>query len=167
MKTYTNQQLSSQAIHLFVNFCTLWRSPRAAIKTFTAALLGALLATQAQAFGAAGHAVIGEIGLGLIKGSRAEAQVRRILGVVAMRDASVWADCVKSIDPLNDFKYANAGRYLECAVLESDAAELDRMADYVRRNDTGCKPKPGEESCHKQFHYTNPPLQRGRYVDAV
>nr|WP_316642126.1 S1/P1 nuclease [uncultured Roseateles sp.] len=140
------------------------RSPRAALKSIAALLLGGLLATQAQAFGAAGHSAIGEVALDLIKGSHAETEVRRILGATAMRDAAVWADCVKSIDPANDFKYANAGRYPECAVLESDPAELVRMGDYVRRNDMDCKPKPGEESCHKQYHYTNPPLQSGRYV---
>jgi len=140
------------------------RSPRAALKSLAALLLGSLFAGQALAFGAVGHGAIGEVALGLLKGSRAETEVRRILGTTAVRDAAVWADCVKSIDPANDFKYANAGRYPECAALEGDAAELARMADYVRRNDMDCKPKPGEESCHKQYHYTNPPLQSGRYV---
>lgn len=26
------------------------------------------------------------------------------------------------------------------------------MGDFVRRNDTNCQPRPGEESCHKQYH---------------
>jgi hypothetical protein len=38
------------------------------------------------------------------------------------------------------------------------------MSDFVRRNDTNCARKPTEESCHKQYHYSDVAIQRDRYV---
>ncbi|KAK6024040.1 hypothetical protein OSTOST_10162 [Ostertagia ostertagi] len=37
------------------------------------------------------------------------------------------------------------------------------MANYVRRNDKQCK-LAGEDTCHKQTHYTDVALQRSRYL---
>ncbi|UXH78445.1 S1/P1 nuclease [Roseateles amylovorans] len=131
----------------------------AAALTLLAACCG-----QAFGFGAVGHNTVGEIAAQLIKGHRAETEVRRILGTVSLRDIAVWDDCVKGIDVNNDFKYAVTGRFPECAVFENNADEEARMRDYVRRNNEQCHPKPGDENCHKQYHYANVAIQRGRYV---
>ena len=93
-----------------------------------------------------------------------DAEVKRILGKVSLRDIAVWDDCVKGIDTGNGFKYAVTGRFHECAVFENDPEEEARMRDYVQRNFEQCDPKPGEESCNKQYHYSNVAIQRGRYV---
>jgi hypothetical protein len=37
------------------------------------------------------------------------------------------------------------------------------MIDFVRRNDTNCQRVPGDESCHKQYHYTDEAIERKRY----
>lgn len=139
----------------------LSRSARAA--ALAVSLACASFSQQAQAFAAIGHSAVGDIAAALIKGSRAETEVKRILGPVSLHDMAVWADCVKGIDAFNDFKYTVTGRYPECAVFENPAEEL-LMRDYVQRNHDACAPKPGEESCHKQYHYTNPAVQAGRYV---
>lgn len=129
-------------------------------------LLAACCGT-AFGFGAVGHNTVGEIAAQLIKGHRAEAEVKRILGPVSLRDIAVWGDCVKGIDVYNDFKYAVTGRFPECAVFENNAEEEARMRDYVKRNNEQCGPKPGEENCHKQYHYANVALQRGAYKAGV
>jgi len=121
------------------------------------------ISQQARAFAAVGHSAVGDVAAALIKGSRAETEVKRVLGPVSLHDIAVWSDCVKGIDAYNDFKYTVTGRYPECAPFENAAEEL-LMRDYVQRNNDACAPKPGEESCHKQYHYTNPAVQAGRYV---
>lgn len=126
--------------------------------------LMAVCCGQAFGFGAVGHNTVGEIAAQLIKGHRAETEVKRILGPVSLRDIAVWDDCVKGIDTGNDFKYAVTGRFAECAVFENNAEEEARMRDYVKRNFEQCQPKPGEESCNKQYHYANVAIQRGRYI---
>lgn len=121
-------------------------------------------AQQAHAFAAVAHSAVGDVAAELIKGSRAETEVRRILGAGSLHDIAVWADCVKGIDALNEFRYASTGRFPECAVFENSADEEERMRDYVKRNQDACSPKPSEESCHKQYHYSNQALQRGHYT---
>lgn len=127
------------------------------------AAVALLSAGSAFAFGAQGHSTIGEIADRLLEGQRAQAELRRILGPVSMRDIAVWGDCVKGIDVYNDFKYATTGRFPECAPFENKTDEEALMRAYVQRNNEQCGPKPGEENCHKQYHYTNVALQRGRY----
>ncbi|HLO96537.1 MAG TPA: S1/P1 nuclease [Burkholderiaceae bacterium] len=118
---------------------------------------------SARAWGATGHSTVGDVAAQLIKGTRAEREVARILGPVSLHDIAVWPDCVKGIDPAKDFRYTVTGKYAECAPFENRPEEEALMRDYVRRNNEGCAPRPGEESCHKQYHYTNPALERGRY----
>jgi len=137
-------------------FNSLARS--AAALSFLAACCG-----QAYGFGAVGHNTVGEIAGQLIQGHRAAAEVKRILGDVSLRDIAVWDDCVKGIDVYKDFKYTSTGRYPECAVFENKPDEEARMRDYVMRNNEQCKPKAGDENCHKQYHYANVAIQRGRY----
>lgn len=130
---------------------------------FAALVLAAAPHQTAHAWGATGHSAVGDIAAQLIKGTRAEREVARILGPVSLHDIAVWPDCVKGIDPSKDFRYTVTGRYPECAPFENKPEEEALMRDYVRRNNEGCAPRPGEESCHKQYHYTNTALERGRY----
>ncbi|MGM9516144.1 S1/P1 nuclease [Roseateles sp. DB2] len=137
---------------------------RSALATAFAALaLAASPHQSAMAWGATGHSAVGDIAAQLIKGTRAEREVARILGSVSLHDIAVWPDCVKGIDPAKDFRYTVTGRYPECAPFENKPEEEALMRDYVKRNNEACGPQPGDESCHKQYHYTNPALERGRY----
>ncbi|WAC74085.1 S1/P1 nuclease [Roseateles sp. SL47] len=129
----------------------------AAALTLLAACCG-----QAFGYGAVGHNTVGDIASQLIQGHRAAAEVKRILGDISLRDIAVWDDCVKGIDPSKDFQYTSTGRFPECAVFEKPDEEA-RMRQYVQRNLEQCKPKAGDESCHKQYHYSNVAIQRGRY----
>ena len=65
------------------------------------------------------------------------------------------------IDP-KTLQYQNAGKYPACAIYETDVGEQE-MADFVRRNTDNCSPKPGEEICHKQYHYSDIPIQEDHY----
>ncbi len=127
-------------------------------------MLPLLSTSQAHAFAASGHFAVADTAAELIKGSRAEQEVLRILKATSLHDIAVWSDCVKGIDALNEFKYTVTGRFPECAVFERKPDEEERMRDYVQRNQDACSPKAGEESCHKQYHYTNQAVQRGRYT---
>ncbi len=131
-------------------------------RRLVAAAALALLAATARAWGPDGHHTVGAIADRLIAGSNAQAQVKALLGDLTLEQAAVWADCAKGIDPAKDFAYTSAGKYPECAVFETPALEAE-MADFVRRNDTNCARMPGDESCHKQYHYTDEAIQRRRY----
>jgi hypothetical protein len=123
----------------------------------------AVLGNQAVAWGPDGHHTVGAIADQLIAGSNAAKQVHTILGGLSLQDAAVWADCAKGIDPNKNFTYTSAGVYPECKIYETPALEAE-MADFVRRNDTNCARKPAEESCHKQYHYTDVAIQRSQYA---
>ncbi|HEY9108653.1 MAG TPA: S1/P1 nuclease [Roseateles sp.] len=125
-----------------------------------AALLTAPLA--AHAWGPDGHQTVATIAAGLIKGTPTEARVKALLGDIPLPLAAVWADCAKGISPARNYSYPTTGKYAECAPLEKPA-RIAEMADYVRRNDRQCQPA-GEETCHKQMHYTDVALQRSRYL---
>jgi hypothetical protein len=125
------------------------------------ALMGHALA--AHAWGADGHQAVGTIAADLIKGTPAEARVQALLGGITLAQAAVWADCAKGIEPSRDYAYTSAGRYAECAPLETPV-RMAEMSDYVRRNDNNCARKPKDESCHKQYHYTDVAIQRSRYL---
>ena len=133
------------------------RLPRTA-----AALFAALFATTASPWGADGHHTVGALADRLVAGSRAQARVKALLGDLTLEQAAVWADCAKGVDPLKNFAYTATGKYAECAVYETPEGEAE-MIDYVRRNDTNCPRVPGDESCHRQYHYTDEAIQRPRY----
>jgi hypothetical protein len=114
------------------------------------------------AWGPDGHHTVGAIADNLIAGTYASAEVKKLLGSLTLQDASVWADCAKGIDPNRNYTYQSAGRYPECMVFETPKLEAE-MSDFVRRNDKNCNPKPGEESCHKQYHYTDVAIQHDKY----
>lgn len=116
----------------------------------------------AHAWGPDGHQTVATIAAGLLKGTPAEARVKALLGDIRLPLAAVWADCAKGISPSQNYAYTSAGRYPECAPLETPA-HIAEMADYVRRNDKQCA-LAGEQTCHKQTHYTDVALQRSRYL---
>jgi len=128
-----------------------------------AALATAFAATPASAWGPDGHHTVGALADRLIAGTPAAAHVHELLDGLSLRDAAVWADCAKGVDPAKDYRYASPGRYPECAVFETADGEAE-MSDFVRRNDQNCARKPTEESCHKQYHYTDIAIQRTRYT---
>jgi len=117
---------------------------------------------QALAWGPDGHHTVGAIADRMIAGSHAAMEVKKILGDLSLQDASVWADCAKGIDPSKDYTYQTEGKYPECRIFETPA-RVAEMSDFVRRNDKNCTLKPGEESCHKQYHYTDIAIQHDHY----
>jgi hypothetical protein len=116
----------------------------------------------AQAWGSDGHQTVATIAAGLIQGSPAEARVLQLLGDMTLAQASIWADCAKGITPSQGYAYPSPGKFPACAPLETPA-RITEMADYVRRNDRQCEIGLDEDSCHKQMHYADIAVQRGRY----
>lgn len=122
-----------------------------------------LLAAPAFAYGPDGHHTVGALAQRLIEGTRAAGEVRALLGGIDLSDAAVWADCAKGVDPAKGYKYQVVpNRYPECRVFETPQGRAE-MEDFVRRNAGNCDPKPGEEICHKQYHYTDVAIQHSRY----
>lgn len=121
------------------------------------------LPLAAHAWGPDGHQTVATIAAGLLKGSPAEARVAALLGDISMPLASIWADCIKGISPSHDYKYPAPGKYPECGPLETPT-RIAEMADYVKRNDKQCQIGMDEDSCHRQTHYADIPLQRSRYL---
>ena len=133
------------------------RPPRALL-----ASLAAAFTTVASPWGADGHHTVGALADRLIVGTNAQMQVSSLLGGLTLEQAAVWADCAKGVDPNKNFAYTAAGKYPECAIFETPDGEAE-MIDFVRRNDTNCPRVPGDESCHKQYHYSDEAIQRKRY----
>jgi hypothetical protein len=116
----------------------------------------------AFAWGPDGHRTVGTLAGKLIAGSNAATQVQAILGNESLADVAVWADCAKGVNQ-STFKYEHPGVYPECKIFETPAGEA-AMEDFVRRNATNCPLKPGEEICHKQYHYTDVAIQHQTYL---
>ena len=119
-----------------------------------------LVSVPALALGPGGHMAVGSIADELIAGTAAGKQARKILGT-NLRTASVWADCVKGVNP-KTFKYGGAGNFAECAVYEN-AASKKLLEAFVRRNAHNCNSAHNTEVCHKQYHYTDVAIQRTAY----
>jgi hypothetical protein len=122
-------------------------------------------AGSARAWDAHGHQTVAAIAAKLIAGTNAESQVHAILGDTSLEDAAVWADCAKGVqrDPKTlVFSYRGAGSYPECKPFETVDGEAE-MVDFVQRNWDTCKPKPGEEVCHKQYHYSDISIDHDAY----
>jgi hypothetical protein len=132
------------------------------LRCLLSALVTTLFATCAAAWGPDGHRAVGAIADQLIVGTNAEAHVKDLLGGLTLEPAAVWADCAKGVDPSKDFAYTSAGKFPECAIFETPEGVAE-MIDFVRRNDTNCPRIAGDESCHKQYHYTDEAIQRTRY----
>ena len=119
----------------------------------------------AQAFDHAGHQFIGDLADRLLN-PRAQAQVNMILEPGwSLKVAATWPDCAKGVGSTGGGTFAYRGDpqfAYACAPFETDAGRA-RMEDFVRRNWTQCSPRAGQEVCHKQYHYTDVPIQRERY----
>ena len=133
------------------------------VPSFAIALAGiaAAVCTSASAWGPDGHHTVGALADKLIAGKPAAAQVQALLGGLRLQNASVWADCARGVDPAQGYAYTTRGRYPECRIFETPELEAE-MSDFVRRNDVNCDRRPSEESCHKQYHYTDIAIQRSR-----
>lgn len=121
-----------------------------------------MFAPLSYAWNPDGHHQVGGIADQLIVNTHAADEVKTLLGGLSLRDASVWADCSKGIDPAKGFTYQSAGKIPECKVFETTDGEA-QMSDFVRRNDTNCDRKPTEESCHKQYHFADIAIQHDHY----
>jgi len=135
------------------------------MRPLIAALLTAALATPlaAHAWGPDGHRTVATLAQQLIAGKPAAARVAALLGGLTLPQVAVWADCAKGVSPSQAYGYPSPGKFPECAPLETTAG-IAEMSDYVRRNDLNCPRQPADESCHKQYHYTDVALQRSRYL---
>jgi S1/P1 Nuclease len=117
----------------------------------------------AQAYGPDGHHTVGAIADKLLAGTHAADEVEALLGDLSLQDAAVWADCAKGVNPAQNYAYTASGRFPECKIFETDAGKAE-MSDFVRRNDVNCERKPTEETCHKQYHYSDSAIQRNLYT---
>ena len=94
------------------------------------AAVGIVLSGPALAWSENGHQTVGAIADLLIQGSNAGTQVTSILGTaggqqLTLQSVSVWADCVRGIQPDRGFSY-DADRYhvQACAIFEDDTSKL-------------------------------------------
>ncbi|GGP18829.1 S1/P1 nuclease [Silvimonas iriomotensis] len=128
----------------------------------------ALSAGACFAWGSLGHEAIGEIAARLIAGTNAEQQVKAILGPdLTLAQIAVWPDCAKGVvrHTNGQFEYiSNDNAYKECIPLAGEKAAFE---SYIKRNWDQCKPSPGEEKCHAQYHYMDVETTYPSYEDAV
>src|SRR5688572_18017638 len=98
------------------------------------ATFAAAACSLAGAWGADGHRTVGVLAQKLIQGSRADQQVRALLGEISLADATLWADCAKGVKPdearANELVYASAGRFPECQIFETPQGQAE-MIDFV------------------------------------
>jgi hypothetical protein len=140
------------------------RRVRAVAIAIGAASTASLWSTAALAWGAEAHQTTGRLADALLVGSRAQAQVQRILGM-NLQQAALWADCAKGVQLAADGTWAyqpDPQRHPECLPFETPAEEA-RLVAYVARNDSACKHHPAEDTCHRQYHYTDVATQRDHY----
>jgi hypothetical protein len=112
-----------------------------------------LIAAPARAWGPDGHHTVGLLASKLIAGKPAAKRVKAILGSITLEQAAVWADCAKGVDE-QTFEYKPNAPRPECKVFETKKGKA-AMSDFVKRNVGNCVIKPGEESCHRQYHYAD------------
>lgn len=116
--------------------------------------LWVFVSVDAHAWNAVGHQVIGGIADRLIKGTSAQSHVRAILSDESLATASVWADCAKGVDEQGTFRYVSSDHFPECQPFDTPQGR-DQMVDYVKSNHSRCIVLPGQETCHRQYHYAN------------
>jgi hypothetical protein len=123
-----------------------------------------LPAQSADAWGPEGHQTVATIADKLLASTKAASEVHKILGTTSLVEAAVWADCAKHVTPPPPaYKYKKEpGVFPECLSFETAVGEA-AMVDFVSRNATNCNPKPTEEICHKQYHYTDIASQHESY----
>ncbi|MDB6104490.1 MAG: putative signal peptide protein [Gammaproteobacteria bacterium] len=132
------------------------------LRSWSLVTIAMALTYPAFAWGPDGHRTVATLAEKLIAGSNAATQVQALLGNLSLADVAVWADCAKGVNP-STFQYGHPGKYPECKIFETPAGEA-AMEDFVRRNATNCPLKPGEEICHKQYHYTDVAIQHQTYL---
>ena len=124
------------------------------------AAVGFALSAPTFSWSENGHQTVGAIADLLIRGSNAGTQVKSILGTaggqqLTLQSVSVWADCVRGIQPDLGFIY-DPGKYhvQACTIFEDDAGK-QAMADYARRNNSNCPYSDKLVSCNKSFHFAD------------
>ncbi len=115
------------------------------------------------AWSAPGHQTVGSIADSLIVGTNAAKAVKSILGAEKLKTASLWADCAKGVTEKPPLKYVVDPRFTECKPFETPTGEA-QMVDFVTRNLTPCMPAPGDESCHRQYHFSDVAIERNAYA---
>jgi hypothetical protein len=125
-------------------------------------LLALCLSGDAFGWGAQGHEVIGAIADELLL-PNASLRVQSALGM-PLRVASAWADCVKDVAHTDGgFVYQPDPRFHAACVAFETPEGISRMEDYVARNWDTCLPQPGDDPCHKQYHYTDVAVEHNDY----
>ena len=131
--------------------------------------IGALLVSGvAWGWDSAGHMAVGAIADALLAGTPAARHVSQILGPdEALRQAAIWPDCVKAVDPDKRFAYVHTRYYdRQCQFFDHTQAGIQAMQDYVRRNNDNCPYDGKYQNCHKNYHFADIPLQQGHYDPA-
>jgi hypothetical protein len=127
-------------------------------------LVAGLFSTApAWSWARAGHETVGAIAEQLLEGTNAARRVRSLLlPNETLASAALWADCVKAVAEEPPHRYRADPRFPECEIFATKSGQRE-MSAYVRRNLVACGPEPGEETCHRQYHYVNLATQRERY----
>jgi len=120
-----------------------------------------------SAWNADGHKTVGAIADKLITGTHAGTEVHSILGTMTLQQAAVWPDCARGVNETTlkySMKKDTNGKpaFPECTPFETNAGKAT-MEDFVSRNLDQCHPKPGEETCHKGYHYADISVGRDHY----
>ncbi|MCX7177088.1 MAG: S1/P1 nuclease [Proteobacteria bacterium] len=119
------------------------------------------------AWGSAGHMAVGHLADQLIPdNSHAKAQINAILGANGtLRDAAIWPDCAKYIQPKQGFIYKPDPKYYDksCTIYDATEEGKTEMRDYVRRNNDNCEYSGERSNCHKSFHFADIPIQENHY----
>jgi hypothetical protein len=119
--------------------------------------------SAAFAWGSQGHQTVGAIADSLLVGTHAARKVKSLLGDQDLETVAVWADCAKGVTETPPMKYVVDTRYTECKPFETTSGEA-QMVDFVKRNLSACHPAPGDESCHRQYHYADVAIERDVYA---
>lgn len=117
----------------------------------------------AFAWGPPGHETVGSIADSLLIGTNAAKAVQSILGSEKLMTAALWADCAKSVTETPPLKYVVNSQFPLCSPFETPAGEA-QMVDFVTRNLNACMPAPGDETCHRQYHYADVAIERNAYA---
>ncbi len=115
------------------------------------------------AWGAPGHQTVGSIADSLLVGTHAAKAVKSILGNEKLKTAALWADCAKGVTERPPLKYVVNTRFPECKPFETATGKA-QMVDFVTRNLSACTPAPGDESCHRQYHFADVAIERNAYT---
>ena len=133
------------------------------------AAICATVSAPSHAWSENGHQTVGAIADLLIQGSNAGTQVTAILGTtggqqLTLQSVSVWADCVRGIQPDRGFIYDPGHYHVQaCATFEDDAGK-QAMADYARRINSNCPYSGKNVSCNKSFHFADIDIEHDSYA---